>query len=136
MKLTVYFFILFSVFIHTDTKAQKDRNAYAIRYSVDFKESKFNLTDEGKTIIDTICQMILTAGIDSFFAKKELVLQSYTTAKESKKNHLIALMRCEAILDYIENKYKISRVKFLIRVRIPSPNSKSEVVFAFFRKLQ
>lgn len=117
--------------------AQNDNQIiYFSQYSTVFKEHKAALAANEKVAIDTICQRIIAAGVDSFFSKREIVLQSYTTTNERKKNNMIGMMRCMAILDYIENKYKIPRVKFLIRDRIPNPNAKPEVVFAFFRKLQ
>lgn len=129
-------FLIIGINVNAQIKESTGEPVYFTGYRVRYMENDTSLSEEGRALIDTLCQKIVTAGIDSFFAKREVVLQSYTTVKESERNHLIGLIRCMAILDYIENKYKISRVKFLIRVRIPTPNPEAEVVFAFFRKLQ
>lgn len=137
MKKSITLSFVFFVFMLQSVIAQNDEQIiYFSQYSTLFKEHKVTLTDEEKTTIDTICQRIIAAGVDSFFNKKEIVLQSYTTTNERKKNNMIGMIRCMAILDYIERKHKIPRSKFLIRDRVPNPNVKPEVIFAFFRKLQ
>ncbi len=137
MEKGITLLFIFFVLMLQSVIAQNDHQImYFSQCSTVFKEHKAALTDNEKVAIDTICQRIIAAGVDSFFSKREIVLQSYTTTKERKKNNMIGMMRCVVILDYIESKHKMPRSKFLIRDRVPNPNSKPEVIFAFFRKLQ
>lgn len=136
-KLHFGIFLICFHFIGTSLTAQIQNSSgeliYFVNYSIRYAEGDTTLSKEGKELIDTIFQKILVKHKDtlSFFYKREIILNSFTTASEREMNRLIGIQRCFIILDYIEKKYGVRRSKLLIRDFEPSPNYGSEIGFVF-----
>lgn len=123
--------------IKTSLWAQSDSSnrkiAYFIRYRILYPELDTTLSEDGKILIDTLFQMIIAKHKDtlSFFEKREIVMNSFMTVEERKKNQIVGMQRCLIILDYIERKYHIRRNKFYIRDMNVDARTDSEVEFIF-----
>jgi hypothetical protein len=106
---------------------------YFIEHKIIYLEYDTNLSVEGEILIDTIFQRIIARHKDtlSFFEKREIILNSFSTSDERMKNKLIGMQRCIIILDYIEKKYGVSRSNILIRDLSPKINQESAVQLLF-----
>lgn len=106
--------------------------------SVMFNENSILFGIEQKAVIDTFFKKYFAVMKDNdttyFFKNRSITLQSYTSIRERKKNNLIGMARCVAILDYIESKYHIKRDYFLIVDASPIEGGNSYVYFFFTRK--
>jgi len=129
-KLIIFIFLCSVVF---RTVAQTRTTNLGIAFS----KGCIHLTQRNKLLLDSfIISLISVNEKDSLFMFKEfhLVLFSAVSVKEYKKRSKLGVLRCKAIIDYIQDKYKIPRSYFLI-CDSNSPNFYPIIEIGFFRKV-
>ena len=111
-SIKIFACLLLSLFFHTVSGQAGTTNI-----GIAFAKGSVHLSELNRLVLDSFALQLLSVNkMDSFFMFKEfhVILFSNVSVSESKRRSKLGVLRCKAIIDYLESRYKIPRSYILI----------------------